>query len=113
HPTRSSAGPPRRRAAMTLARAAWTALVVLLFAAPAARAQTGSISGTVTDSSGAAVSGAEVRIDGTSIHGLTDDTGRYQLKDIPPGAHTIRVLQLGYHTTTRAITLEAGGAQTV
>ena len=69
---------------------------------------TGTVSGTVRDSSGAPVSGAEVRVDGTSIHVLTDALGRFELPGVPAGGRTIRALLLGYRSTTRAIMLEAG-----
>src|SRR5207247_4310134 len=49
----------------------------------AAWAQTGTVSGTVTDSTGAPVSGADVRVDGTTIHVLTDDRGHFELTGVP------------------------------
>ena len=79
----------------------------------AAWAQTGTVSGTVTDSTGAPVSGADVRVDGTTIHVLTDDRGHFELTGVPAGAHTIRALLLGYKASVRPITLEAGATLSV
>src|SRR5690242_304917 len=100
---------------MNLVRASWTAVVltVLLGAAGAANAQTGTVTGSVTDSASVAVSGADVRIDGTTLHVLTDDAGRYTLANVPAGAHTVRVLQLGFRAATSAIMVEAGGTVNV
>ena len=71
----------------------------------------GTVSGTVSDSTGTAVSGAEVRVDGTRIHTFTDERGHFELQGVPAGAQTISVLQLGFKSTSRAITLEAGGTR--
>ena len=98
---------------MRLPRVCVGAVLALVLLSGAAWAQSGTVSGTVTDSTGAGVSAAEVRVDGTTIHTLTDNNGRYQLTNVPPGARTIRALLLGYKATTRAITLEAGGTATV
>ena len=61
---------------MRLARRVWFAMALsALLGAGTAQAQTGSVSGTVTDESGAAVPGAEVRVDGTRIHTSADERG--------------------------------------
>src|SRR6058998_3944863 len=88
------------------------ALAVALWAG-AAWAQSGTVSGTVTDSTGAPVSGAEVRVDGTMIHGLTDGQGRFTLSGVPAGSQTIRALLLGYKSARRSVTVEAGATITV
>ena len=85
-----------------------TVVVVSTVCAGAARAQNGTVSGSVTDSAGAAISGAEVRVDGTPIHTFTDDSGHFLLTNVPVGAHTVRALLLGFKPATRPITVEAG-----
>jgi iron complex outermembrane receptor protein len=102
------------RRAMRVARA-WCMGGVLTAAlwAGAAWAQSGTVSGTVTDSTGAPVSGAEVRVDGTMIHGLTDAEGRFTLSGVPAGSQTIRALLLGYKSARRSVTVEAGATVTV
>ena len=84
----------------------------MLLVAGAAWAQTGTVSGTVRDSLGAPVGGAEVRVDGTRIHTLADDRGHYELANVPAGTHTVRALLLGFKPTTRSVTLEAGATVT-
>ena len=88
----------------------WIAITLgMLFVSGNAWAQNGRVAGTVTDSTGAAVSGAEVRVEGTAVHTLTDDRGRYQLLNVPPGVRTVRALRLGFRPATRTVTVEAGG----
>jgi hypothetical protein len=83
-------------------------IAALLFAvlaiAPAAFAQsvTGQISGTVTDASGAVVTGATVKL----THDLstqarsftTDGNGSFTFVGIVPGAYTLNVTQAGFRT---------------
>jgi len=62
-------------------------------------AATGSVSGTVVDASGAAVSGAKVSVFGPKPTdgskpvavgtGTTDDKGAYSIKSLPPATYTV------------------------
>ncbi len=98
---------------MNLARVVCAAAVLTVLLVTSAHAQTGTVSGSVVDSAGVAVSGADVRIDGTTIHVLTNDAGQYTLPSVPAGARTVRVLQLGFKAASRAVTLAEGGTETV
>jgi hypothetical protein len=72
-------------------------LLVFLFLVPGADAQlyTGSVTGVVTDPSGAAVPAAKVTLvdqdKGFAFTAATDSTGRYLLRPIPPGTYRISV----------------------
>ena len=59
------------------------------------RSATGSVSGTVTDPSGAVISGANITLvdqeKGFSYTAKTDASGRYLLRSIPPGKYRISV----------------------
>lgn len=60
-------------------------------AAGALFAQTGNISGTVTDASGSAVLvGAQVRIEGQGRNITTDASGRYLVLGVPAGKARVR-----------------------
>src|SRR5262245_35107112 len=72
-------------------------------------AQTGTISGTVTDSTGQGLAGAEVRVEGTQIHAMADERGHFQLTGVAPGLHTLRVQLLSYRIATQSVTVPAGG----
>jgi hypothetical protein len=81
-------------------------LSATLIAAPAwAQTQLGTLFGTVTDTSGAVVPGAEVSVEniGTGLKrdGHTDKTGEYQLVGLPTGRYTLRVQKEGFQTEVR------------
>ncbi len=90
------------RAALLLATAA-----ILLFGASAALAQvdTGSILGTVADSSGATVSGAKVELlnqgTGSSVTFTTGSDGTFKFSPVRIGTYTLTVTLQGFQTTTQ------------
>jgi hypothetical protein len=71
-------------------------------ALPAAFAQavSGTIVGTVTDSTGAAVQNADVTIvlsgQGTTHSAVTNESGNYTEPDLPPGVYTVTVTAKGF-----------------
>src|SRR6201988_2066955 len=91
-------------------------LLAALIAAPAwAQTQLGTLFGTVTDTSGAVVPGAEVSVEnvttGLKRDGRTDKTGGYQLVGLPAGRYTLRVQNEGFQTEVReGIPLSPGAA---
>jgi len=93
-----------------------TCLLGLFAFAFAATAQTtvstGSIQGTVTDPSGAAVSGAEVTITGKATGSVstiaTRASGEYNSGGLIPGDYTVRVEQAGFTTSVMAATVQVG-----
>lgn len=72
-------------------------LLSFLLVSPIASAQlyTGSITGVVSDPSGAAIPGAKISLvdenKGFAFAGVTDANGRYVLRSIPPGTYKITV----------------------
>ena len=64
--------------------------IILVLAATFALAQTGSIQGTVTDSAGAVVPGAEVTVKNLGSNAVrtatTTGTGTFSIPSLPPGA---------------------------
>ena len=79
---------------------------MLLLALPAAAQSTaGRILGTITDQSGAAVSGATVVVTdvqrGASRTLTTDDSGDYVAAELQPGTYKIRVESKGFKTAER------------
>ena len=90
-------------------------VVILLLAASVAFAQvtTGTISGTVTDATGAVVPGAEVTVKNvdTGITRImtTDERGRYTAPQLPPGNYEVSTSIAGFQTGVRSgITLTLG-----
>jgi Carboxypeptidase regulatory-like domain len=84
-----------------------TILAIVTLFASAAQAQnaisTGSISGQVTDTSGALVLGATVTAEnvaaGIKLNTKTNGAGFYTLPSLPVGAYNIAVSQAGFKTT--------------
>ena len=74
--------------------------------APTALAQTfrGSIQGTITDSTGAAVAGAQVKVlspaTGLSRTVTANDRGEYVASELPLGTYSVTVEKQGFRTTT-------------
>jgi len=71
-----------------------------------------TISGTVTDVTGAVVPGASITVtetqSGTINRTTSDNTGQYVVPFLPPGNYSISVTKKGFETLTRAgITLQA------
>jgi hypothetical protein len=92
----------------------WCAALLFLLLPIAARAQdTGYISGTVTDKSGAAVSGAKIQI--TSVSGnlsrdsVTNDDGAYVVAGLPGGSYNLTITAVGFQKyTAQKIALSVG-----
>ncbi|MBQ9583773.1 MAG: SusC/RagA family TonB-linked outer membrane protein [Bacteroidales bacterium] len=70
-------------------------------------AQVRSVSGRVTDSSGGAVAGAVVMVEGTGTYTTTDAAGNYSIK-LPSGAKTLLVQMMGMEDAR----ISLDGAQT-
>ena len=73
---------------------------------------TGSIQGTVTDPSGAAVPGAKIAITnkdtGQVINLTTTSSGLYTSGALSPGSYTVRVEAQGFKTTELPVTVQLG-----
>jgi hypothetical protein len=78
---------------------------------------TGSISGTVTDQSGAVVNGATVTLTDaatkTSRLVTTNDAGRYVFVDVAPGNYSLSINKKGFSTSQTQTTVNVGVATTV
>ena len=81
------------------------ALALLVCRVNAAFAQevTATITGTVTDPSGAAVVGAAVTAKsgerGITYNGETNDTGIYRISQLPVGRYDLRIEKIGFQTS--------------
>ncbi len=81
------------------------ALLLLATSPRAAAAQSGTVQGTVTDSTGAALPGALVSAEGTTLRVTTAASGRYTLRGVPVGSRTIRVRAIGYTPSEALVTV--------
>lgn len=93
------------------------AVLLLLTGSVAAQEQTGSIEGTVKDSSGAVLPG--VTVEATSggagtVTAVTDSNGQYRFPRLPSGRYQVKASLMGYNTGTASnIELTLGKVATV
>ncbi len=96
----------------------WLPLVLVAFlAGRAAQAQTGRVTGQVTDSTGGrALAGAEIIVVGDGDRALAsaraDATGRYTLPAVAAGQARLRARMLGYAPKDRVVAVRAGESVT-
>jgi TonB-linked SusC/RagA family outer membrane protein len=90
------------------------AVAALLFAATSIQAQTGTLTGRVTDAeTEQPIAAVQVAIANLSIGALTQQDGTYNLLNVPAGTHTVSVQRIGYSTVEQPITMTAGGTATL
>ncbi len=66
-----------------------------------AHAQTGKLTGTVTDAeTGRPIEGVAVVVQGTTLGQTTNAAGRYFIIQIPPGTYTVQARRLGYQSVS-------------
>ena len=84
--------------------------LVCLLAVQNAAAQTGSITGLVTDAaSGQILESALVKLDGAEGGVLTNTSGRYIIPGVSTGSHQVTFTLLGYEELTIEVSVTAGG----
>ena len=76
-----------------------------------------TLSGTVTDASGAVISGAQVSAKNTATdlakETTTDTAGVYTLPNLPAGPYEVKVTAKGFNTAVSNLTLAVGAQQTL
>src|ERR1041384_4094365 len=88
--------------------------LLTLAGAATASAQTGRITGTVTDAqTGQPLPNATVTVVGTRSGGTSSENGQYSITGITAGQHQVRAQRIGFAPVTRAATVVAGQAVTV
>lgn len=98
---------------MTIRAALWLSLILLSVPAIAQ----GTIAGTATDTSGQFLPGVQVELSiagigaGPARIAVTDGTGRYEFRDVPPGTYSVRFTLPGFNTVRRRGVQMTGGAR--
>lgn len=86
---------------------------MLLLSSRAAHAQTGTISGTVTEQiTTTPVSQTNIVVQGLNIGAVADSLGRFTIARIPAGTHTLVARRLGYVSGQTQIVVTANGSVT-
>ena len=70
-------------------------------------AQTGSISGKVTDQRNNPLANVNIVLSNTSLGTTSDNSGNYQIEDLAPGSYTLTFSMIGYTTQTASVTVRA------
>lgn len=83
------------------------ALSLLCFASTGF-AQTASVKGKISLSTGTNADNVSVTIKNTQIGTVTDTDGNYEIKNLKPGNYVLRVSLVGFSSKERNITLQAG-----
>ena len=85
-------------------------MALMLCALPAlAQAQTGTLSGIITDSeSDDVLPGANILLVELGTGAAADVNGSYRIEDVPAGAYTMRVSFIGYKNAERQVTVASG-----
>jgi TonB-dependent receptor len=78
-----------------------------------AQARKGAIKGTVTDSSGGILKGAQISLDPLGTTASTDVQGQYVINNLDPGNYTMTVTYVGFAAFTKQVTVTAGETATV
>ena len=83
-------------------RLLWGSILTMLLCATLALAQTGSIQGTVTDSAGAVVSGAEITVRNLGSNAVrtatSSGTGAYSIPNLAVGQYEVTVKMASFKT---------------
>ena len=81
---------------------------------PPARAQTGRVTGKITDGiSQRPLAGVTLSVVGSTSRATTDTSGTYTLPNVEPGSHLIRTARIGYLAAEERVTVAAGQTTTV
>ena len=68
-----------------------------------------ALAGMVTDvSSGAALVGANVVVEGTDLGAAADANGSYLIENVPAGSYTVTASVIGYKSSSESVTIGAG-----
>jgi TonB family protein len=103
----------RRAARLFAARLFAVALVPAALIVPrVARAQ-GRLEGTVRDSAGAQIAGADVRVVGTRLSTVSGEDGTFHLNMVPSGTAALSVRRLGFAPDTVRVAVHDGATSTI
>ncbi|MGI4866356.1 MAG: TonB-dependent siderophore receptor [Janthinobacterium lividum] len=87
-------------------------LVVFAASATAQAQTTGIITGRVTNSNGGAVEAVSVGLQGQPKGDITDEQGRFRIRQVAPGQYTLIVSAVGLKTEQQTVTVAAGQTAT-
>lgn len=84
-----------------------TLVLAILSSQANAQAGKGLISGTITDTTGAAVPGAQIELSPVGLKAVSNEQGTYRLFDVPAGKYTLTVSYVGFSPQTSDVEVAA------
>jgi outer membrane receptor protein involved in Fe transport len=84
-------------------------ILIALLSSAMLSAQT--VSGTVSDTDGSGLAGANVSVDGTDLGSASNNDGSYSVTGLSAGTYTVTASYIGYESTSSSVTV--GDGQTV
>ena len=84
-------------------------ILIALLSTAMLSAQT--VSGTVSDTDGSGLAGANVSVDGTDLGSASNNDGSYSVTGLSAGTYTVTASYIGYESTSSSVTV--GDGQTV
>ena len=88
-------------------------VILLAVSVNTAFAQSGTVSGTVTNQSGNPLVGANIVIDGTNFGAATNMAGEYEITGVSSGDYSFTASYIGYKQSTQSSSVTPGGATTL
>jgi TonB-dependent receptor len=89
----------------------------LLFLAPTsetwAQGTKGTITGHVTDPSGAVLKGAKITLDPSNLNVVSDNQGEFFINNLNPGTYTVAITYVGFAPFTKTFDVAASRVETV
>lgn len=85
-------------------------LITLMMLSIVAYGQNATLSGKINSIGGETLSFSTVALLGTTLGASSNEDGTYTINDIPPGSYKVVVSYLGYESTQKRISLQAGEA---
>src|SRR5262249_27871501 len=80
-------------------------LIVCLSIGVRTWAQTGAVSGKITDDKGTPISFATVVLQGTQLGTDTKEDGSFEITNVPDGSYNLKVTSLGYDDINQPVTV--------
>lgn len=98
---------------MTSSRYLLFPLITCAISATAQAQTTGTITGRVTNRNGGAVEAVSVGLEGQAKGDITDEQGRFRIRQVAPGQYTLVVSAVGLKTEQQTVTVVAGQAASI
>jgi TonB-dependent receptor len=83
-------------------------LLLILPLACMGQSNKGTLTGRVTDTTGAIIQNAEVQLSPLGLSATTGTLGEYTLAAVPAGTYTLKVTSVGFSASTKSVTVAAG-----